>query len=61
MLVAIFSAIYGISIDFSFFQKSIFYNEIYFSRIVNDLIEIAKIILSILRKRCIFGGKSKNG
>ena len=31
MLVAIFGAIFRISTDFSFLQKSIFYNEIYFS------------------------------
>ena len=60
MLVAISSAIYGILTDFTFLQKWIFYNEIYFSRIVNELIEITWIILSILRKKWILGGKSKD-
>ena len=59
MLAAIFSAISGISADFPFLQKRIFYNEIYFSRIVNDLIEIARIILSILWKRSILGENQK--
>ena len=39
-----------ISTDFSFLQKSIFYNEIWFSRIVNELIKITRIILCILWK-----------
>ena len=57
MLAAIFSAISDISADFSFKQKWFFHNEIYFSRIVNEIIEIARIILSILWKRWILGGK----
>ena len=58
MLVAISSAIYGILTDFTFLQKWIFYNEIYFSRIVNELIEITRIIAV---KRWISGGISKDG
>ena len=49
MLATIFSAFSGISTDFSFMQKLFFlYNEIYFSMIVNEIIEISRIILSIL-------------
>ena len=60
-LAAIFSAFSDMSADFSFQEKWIFHNEIYFSRIVNEVIEIARIILSILWKRWILGGKSKDG
>ena len=47
-----------ILIDFSFLQKSIFYNEICFSRFVNELIKITRIIPSIVKK-VDFGGKFK--
>ena len=48
ILAAIFSAISGNSRFFIHAKMIFLYNDIFFSRIVNEIIEIARIFLSIL-------------